>query len=93
MRAYVVKDGFVANPLMKIPRNSKCPCQSGKKFKVCCMSRVPRFVTAEIAEKHKKQMLRPNLTFRIVENTKGEISNGKSKEESESESTRSEEKR
>ena len=42
-------------PTVKIGRNDKCPCGSGKKFKKCClgkiMNRQPVSVMKQIAEK------------------------------------------
>lgn len=26
---------------VKVPRNAKCPCGSGQKFKACCLGKVP----------------------------------------------------
>jgi hypothetical protein len=49
------------NPICGLPRNSPCPCASGKKFKKCCLSKVPRAVTKEglraaneIVEQHRQ---------------------------------------
>ncbi len=30
------------NPFLKWPRNRPCPCNSGKKFKVCCLDTIPK---------------------------------------------------
>lgn len=35
--AYKPLEGYIRNPLLDLPRNMKCPCHSGKKFKVCCL--------------------------------------------------------
>lgn len=51
------------NPLLKIPRNSPCPCQSGRKFKTCCLTKLPTSVTKEVALKFKTQMREPDLVF------------------------------
>src|SRR5581483_4355822 len=48
-QCYKLKPGFEENPLLKIPRNSRCPCQSGKKFKACCLVKIPTAVTTEQA--------------------------------------------
>lgn len=40
MPFYKPKDGYVWSPLRKIPRNSKCPCDSGKKFKHCHLDKI-----------------------------------------------------
>lgn len=34
---FKLNDDAAFNPLMKIPRNMKCPCGSGHKFKYCCL--------------------------------------------------------
>jgi hypothetical protein len=60
--------GFTYNPLLKFPRNSPCPCRSGKKFKQCCLTRIPQIVKVEDAKSFKEQMSRPNLTFVTEEN-------------------------
>lgn len=39
---YKLKPGYVWNPLMKIPRNSPCPCGSGKKWKKCHLRILPQ---------------------------------------------------
>ena len=44
------------NPLLNYPRNSPCPCQSGKKFKKCHLNMLPLAVKAEEAETYKKVM-------------------------------------
>lgn len=31
---------FLSEPVAKIGRNEQCPCGSGKKFKLCCLSSV-----------------------------------------------------
>ena len=60
--------GFTYNPLLKFPRNSPCPCRSGKKFKQCCLTRIPQIVKVEDAKSFEEQMSRPNLTFVTDEN-------------------------
>ena len=36
--AYNAKAGKVWNPMLKVSRNAICPlCESGKKFKKCCL--------------------------------------------------------
>lgn len=60
--------GFQYNPLTKFPRNNPCPCRSGKKFKVCCLSKLPPVVSNEEAAKYTEQMKTPNLTFVTQEN-------------------------
>lgn len=40
MRVYRLKDGMEYSPTSEIPRNAKCLCGSGKKWKVCHMDRL-----------------------------------------------------
>jgi len=42
--AYRPKDDSMFNPNRKYPRNLPCPCQSGKKFKKCCLLNQPMVV-------------------------------------------------
>ena len=35
MRMYKPKDGYAHNPVLKLPRNSMCPCGSNQKVKKC----------------------------------------------------------
>ena len=44
---YVPPEGYVWNPLRAYPRNLFCPCTSGKKFKKCCLPKMPATVKAE----------------------------------------------
>lgn len=60
--------GFTHNPLLKLPRNMPCPCRSLKKFKVCCLPKLPQVVSIKDAELYREQMERPNLTFVTHEN-------------------------
>lgn len=48
MQVYRPKEGFVANPYLRLPRNMACPCSSGKKFKHCCLPQMPRFVPQSV---------------------------------------------
>ncbi len=59
--AYKAKPGFVANPLLKYPRNRVCPCGSGEKFKSCCLKVMTRYVTADLADRYQKGMRNINL--------------------------------
>jgi len=49
-----LKPGFVWNPLRNWPRNAKCFCESGKKFKRCCALTIPIAVDEETAKKLRK---------------------------------------
>lgn len=62
------KRGFAFNPLRALPRNSLCPCKSGKKFKSCHLRLLPEIVTEETAAKYREQMLKPDLVFITNEN-------------------------
>jgi hypothetical protein len=44
--AYALKPGFHWNPLKKLPRNGPCICQSGKKYKKCCLPLAKEVVDA-----------------------------------------------
>lgn len=46
----------VKNPLLEWPRNFKCVCGSGKKFKKCCLNSLARQVTIEDARKIKAKL-------------------------------------
>lgn len=47
-------DGYSFNPVTEWPRNARCPCGSGRKFKSCCAESVPRVVPD-----HEAKLLRP----------------------------------
>lgn len=42
--------GFEMNPFKKYPRNSPCYCESGKKFKNCCLNSEPMAIPKGEAE-------------------------------------------
>lgn len=68
-RTYIAPiPGFTWNPLLKYPRNNKCPCLSGKKFKTCCLGLLPRVVSLAAAQDYQKQMEAPDLVFLTKEN-------------------------
>lgn len=56
------KPGHDWNPLLKVPRNNPCPCQSGKKFKHCHLNLVPRIVEAKQAQ-HFKTAMKGKIKF------------------------------
>ena len=64
--AMVLPKGLAWNPLRELPRNRKCPCLSGKKFKVCHLSILPKVVTTADAENYRAQMEKPD--FQTPEN-------------------------
>ncbi len=41
-KEYEPEVGHSWNPIVSWPRNNPCFCQSGKKFKKCCMNKVSR---------------------------------------------------
>jgi len=49
-RFRVVKGGLSTNPITKLPRNMRCPCHSGKRFKACCLLDTPPYVPTENLE-------------------------------------------
>lgn len=55
--------GFQWNPLLNLPRNRPCPCLSGKKFKACCLDRLPKVVADTAAKEYREQMKKPDLVF------------------------------
>lgn len=60
---WMLKPGYAHNPCLKIPRNSKCKCDSGYKFKDCCLPRLPRYVTEAQADEYKEHMKHPDFKF------------------------------
>lgn len=48
-------EGHVWNPFVKFPVNYKCFCDSGRKFKICCQSKLSRTIpqNQELAMKNK----------------------------------------
>ena len=51
MIVYKPKTGYTYNPMCKIPRNDPCPCQSGKKYKKCCMNAISRYIPLSYAKR------------------------------------------
>ncbi len=68
--AWKPKEGYEHNPLLTLPRNKPCPCRSGKKFKACCLDKLPRIVSKADADHFAEQMRQPDLVFLTVENAK-----------------------
>ena len=60
--------GFVWNPILKVERNRQCPCMSGKKFKRCCLPKLPICVPKDVAAKYKAEMSKPDFIFLTEEN-------------------------
>ena len=50
LRQYQLQEGHQWNPLKTLPRNMKCPCLSGKKFKNCHLKLLPEVVTEKEAK-------------------------------------------
>lgn len=59
---------MVPNPLRLLPRKSLCPCRSGKKFKLCCLIKLPAMVPVALAEQFREQMTKPDLVFLTPDN-------------------------
>lgn len=51
MKGIILPKGFVWNPLIKFPRNAKCPCGNGKKYKKCHLLNMPRMLPASAVRK------------------------------------------
>lgn len=62
-RCQLIPKGFTRNPLLTLERNRKCPCQSGLKFKRCCLNRISRIVPEMQAKVIKEQMAMPDFVF------------------------------
>lgn len=60
--------GFVWNPLRTLPRNMRCPCRSGRKFKACCLPNLPPAVSEEDAKGYREQMSKADLFFLTKDN-------------------------
>lgn len=76
-----LRQGYAWNPLLTFPRNKYCPCQSGKKFKACCLSTLPAAVTLATAKKYKEAMAKPALVFLTKENQEKVLGPGPTNEE------------
>jgi hypothetical protein len=50
MSVLVPKKGYTENPMLEFPRNDRCPCDSGKKFKKCCYLKQQLFIDQEVAK-------------------------------------------
>jgi hypothetical protein len=51
-----ITPSLVSNPLLKWPRNFKCVCGSGKKFKSCHLNALSRQVTIKDAIEINKKL-------------------------------------
>lgn len=48
---FKAKDGYAFNPIFQhMERNEPCLCDSGRKWKVCCMRNQPRVVSQNVAD-------------------------------------------
>jgi len=54
-RYFKLIDGFSHNPLLRYGRNDPCICGSNKKFKKCCLPKLPRGVPSPIADDMKNK--------------------------------------
>jgi len=62
---YMPPKGYVWNPLRAYPRNLFCPCRSMKKFKKCCLPKMPATVKAE-DEKVLKEAVQKALKIHLT---------------------------
>lgn len=53
--------GFSLNPLRELPRNMRCPCGSGNKFKDCHLDEMPHVLPTHLADKYRPALKRPEL--------------------------------
>lgn len=60
--------GLTHNPLRTLPRNEPCPCRSGRKFKLCCLAKLPQMVPKHVADSYREQMRKDDLVFLTKEN-------------------------
>lgn len=60
------KAGMTYNPLLRLPRNSRCPCQGGKKLKNCCLPNLPALVPESVAEHYEKVMAKFGSNIRFA---------------------------
>ncbi len=65
--AWRPKDGFQINPLLKLPRNMSCPCQSGKKFKACHLDLLEKVISDDRAQVYEAALKQPLHTIRFNE--------------------------
>lgn len=56
--AWRLKEGYAHNPLLKFPRNAKCFCGSGLKFKKCHLAGLSRACTKAQAKEAEAAMKR-----------------------------------
>lgn len=68
---YILKEGHAWNPLLKIPRNMKCPCGSDKKYKLCHLPTMPRAVPEKLAAEYRAAMKHVEYA-QFIGDTKGE---------------------
>lgn len=67
--AFALKPGYSWNPLLGIPRNHLCPCDSGKKFKHCHLPTLPRAIPEQLAGEY-RVALRDVGVVKFVEDMK-----------------------
>lgn len=51
-KRYRLPKGMAWNPLLGLPRNSRCPCHSGKKFKNCHLDVLPKVIPEKLAQEY-----------------------------------------
>jgi len=69
----LLSQGYVWNPLLKFPRNLKCPCESGKKFKHCHLSGIPPVIPPDAAKKIAEAMKLPESVKFVEDPTSEEV--------------------
>ena len=57
--------------MYKIKRNEPCPCESGKKWKKCCMSRFGRYFKRNYGDAYYKYMVKIMKESKDVDNKEG----------------------
>ncbi len=58
---YAPSPGLTINPLLSIPRNLPCPCDSGRKYKKCHLPTMPYYISQSLAATYQKAMNMPHL--------------------------------
>ena len=49
IKVFRPKAGYISNPMLSYDRNLPCPCDSGKKFKKCCLRDLAPYVSKATA--------------------------------------------
>ncbi len=54
--------------ILNLSKNAECPCYSGKKYKMCCMGKIPQSKEHYYALLHKEGVIRNKLMMLVREN-------------------------